>query len=100
MRLSVEVLVVLCILVGVFPALTIGPLLAVGAQAALAGGPYAPLPEYKLAVWHGLNLPLAMSITATVLGLSLYFGLQRRVNLHRLVRLPGWIRSGGREGFL
>jgi multicomponent K+:H+ antiporter subunit A len=99
MRLPVEVLVVLCVLVGLFPALLIGPLLAVGAQAALFGGPYAPLPAYTLAIWHGFNLPLAMSLLATVGGVLLYFGLQRRVNLHRLVRLPGWIRSGGREAF-
>jgi len=55
MRLPVEVLVLLCVLVGLFPALVIGPLLAVGAQAALFGGPYAPLPAYKLAIWHGFN---------------------------------------------
>jgi multicomponent K+:H+ antiporter subunit A len=100
MRLPVEVLVVLCVLVGIAPALTVGPLLAIGAQAALFGGPYAPLPPYKLVIWHGFNLPLAMSIVALVGGLALYFGLQRRVNLHRLVRLPGWITSGGREAFL
>ena len=99
MRLPVEVLVVLCVLVGVAPALTIGPLLAVGAQAALAGGPYAPLPAYQLAIWHGFNLPLAMSFAATVGGVLLYFALQRRVNLHRLGRLPGWIAAGGREAF-
>ena len=99
MRLPVEVLVVLCVLVGLFPALIIGPVLAVGAQAALFGGPYAPLPAYKLAIWHGFNVPLAMSMVATVGGVLLYFVLQRRVNLHRLVRLPGWIRSGGREAF-
>jgi multicomponent K+:H+ antiporter subunit A len=99
MRLPVEVLVVLCVLVGLFPALVIGPVLAVGAQAALFGGPYAPLPAYKLAIWHGFNLPLLMSVVATAGGVLLYFGLQRRVNLHRLVRLPGWIRSGGREAF-
>jgi multicomponent K+:H+ antiporter subunit A len=99
MRLPVEVLVVLCVLVGVFPGLIIGPVLAVGAQSALFGGPYAPLPAYKLAIWHGFNLPLAMSMVATAGGALLYFALQRRVNLHRLVRLPGWIRSGGREAF-
>jgi len=99
MRLPVEVLVLLCVLVGLFPALVIGPVLAVGAQAALFGGPYAPLPAYKLAIWHGFNLPLAMSMVATAGGVLLYFGLQRRVNLHRLVRLPGWVRSGGREAF-
>ena len=100
MRLPVEVLVVLCVLVGIFPGLIIGPVLAAGAQAALFGGPYAPLPAYKLAIWHGFNLPLAMSMAATAGGVLLYFGLQRRVGLHRLVRLPGWIAGGGREAFL
>ena len=100
MRLPVEVLVVLCLLVGMLPAVTVGPLLAVAAQAALHGGPFAPLPEYTLAVWHGFNLPLAMSIIATTGGVALYFVLQRRVNLHRLARLPGWVRSGGREAFM
>ena len=100
MRLPVEVLVALCVLVGIFPGLMIGPVLAVGAQAALFGGPYAPLPAYTLAVWHGLNLPLAMSMAATAGGVLLYFGLQRRGGLHRLARLPGWIAGGGREVFL
>jgi len=99
MRLPVEVLVVLCVLVGLFPGLIIGPVLAVGAQAALFGGPYAPLPAYKLAIWHGFSLPLAMSMTATAGGVLLYFALQRRFNLHRLARLPGWLASGGREAF-
>jgi multicomponent K+:H+ antiporter subunit A len=99
MRVPVEILVVLCIAVGLLPTLTIAPLLAIGAQAALFGGPYAPLPPYTLAIWHGFTLPLAMSIAALVGGLALYFGLQRTVNLHRLVRLPLWTASGGREAF-
>jgi len=100
MRVPVEILVVLCVAVGLLPTLTIAPLLAVGAQAALFGGPYAPLPPYTLAIWHGFNLPLAMSVIALVGGLALYFGLQHTVNLHRLVRLPLWIAGGGREAFL
>jgi multicomponent K+:H+ antiporter subunit A len=100
MRVPVEILVVLCIAVGLAPALTIGPVLAVGAQAALFGGPYSPLPAYTLAIWHGFNLPLAMSVIALAGGLALYFALQRTVNLHRLVQLPLWIASGGREVFL
>src|SRR5690606_9563515 len=92
MRAPVELLVVLCVVVGIVPALTIGPLLAVAAGAALGG----PLPEYSLAIWHGFNLPLAMSVIALAGGFALYFGLQRRVNLHRLVHLP----RGGRDLFL
>jgi len=99
MRLPVEVLVLLCVLVGLFPTLVIGP--AAGRRR--AGGavrrPVRAAAHYKLAIWHGFNLPLAMSMAATAGGVLLYFGLQRRVNLHRLVRLPGWIRSGGREAF-
>ena len=40
MRVPVEVLVVVCLVVGLMPALIIGPLLAIGAQAALFGGSY------------------------------------------------------------
>jgi len=100
MRVPVEILVILCIAVGLLPSMTIAPMLAIGAQAALAGGPYAPLPSYTLAIWHGFNLPFLMSTVALIGGLLLYFGLQRIVNLHRLVQLPLWIASGGREAFL
>jgi multicomponent K+:H+ antiporter subunit A len=100
MRVPVELLVLLCVAVGLAPALTIGPVLAIGAQAALYGGPLAPLPHYELAIWHGFNLPLMMSAIALGGGLLLYFGLQKFINLHRLVRLPLWIRAGGREAFV
>jgi multicomponent K+:H+ antiporter subunit A len=91
MRVPVELLVVLCVAVGIAPALTVAPLLAVAASAALGG----PLPEYSLAVWHGFNLPLLMSAIALVGGLTLYFGLQRKMNLHQFIRVP----RGGREAF-
>jgi multicomponent K+:H+ antiporter subunit A len=100
MRLPVILLVMLCVAVGLAPALVAGPALAVAAQAAIFGAPGASLPTYTLAIWHGLNLPLLMSAVAVVGGVLLYFGLQRFVNLHRVVRLPGWIASGGREFFL
>ncbi len=99
MRVPVEVLVLVCLAVGLAPAWTVAPVLAAGAQAALYGGPVGELPEYSLRLWHGLNLPLAMSALALAAGLALYFGLQRRVNLHRIVRLPLWIERGGREFF-
>lgn len=72
-----------------------GPTLAVAAQAALHGAPGQALPAYTLAIWHGLNLPLLMSTVAVLGGLLLYFGLQRFINLHTLVRLPGWFAAGG-----
>ena len=100
MRLPVLLLVLLCIVVGLLPALTVGPALAVAAQAALHGRPGLPLPEYTLAVWHGLNLPLAMSVVAVVGGTLLYFGLQRFINLHRLVDLPLLWKKSGRDVFV
>jgi multicomponent K+:H+ antiporter subunit A len=80
MRVPVEILVVACLAVGIFPQLTVGPLLAMGAQGTLQG----PLPEYKLAVWHGLNLPLLFSVVGVLGGALIYFALKRGVNLHRI----------------
>ncbi len=75
MRLPVELLVLTCIMVGVLPAATVGPFLAV-AVAPLLGG---ELPYYSLAVWHGFNLPLLMSVVALAGGVLLYLALQRRL---------------------
>ena len=99
MRLPVMLLVLLCLAVGLAPALVAGPLLAVAAQAALYGAPGPALPAYQLAVWHGLNGALLMSAIAVVAGVVLYVALQRGLNLHRITRLPGWVVAGGRELF-
>lgn len=55
-------------LVGTVPALTIAPLLAT----AVMGSLQTTLPEYSLAIWHGFNAPLIMSIIAFILGIFLY----------------------------
>lgn len=68
MKIPVEILVALCVAVGVFPAITVAALLAVAATATLGG----TLPEYHLAVWHGLNIPLLMSVIALVGGIAVY----------------------------
>jgi multicomponent K+:H+ antiporter subunit A len=73
MRVPVEVLVLVVLAVGLLPNLTIGPLLAVGAQGALN----APLPEYKLAIWHGFNVPLLMSALGLAGGVALWGFLHR-----------------------
>ena len=85
LRVPVEILVVACLAVGLAPGWTIGPLLEVGARAVLGS---RPLPEYSLALWHGFNIPLAMSALAMAGGAALYFLLQKRVNLHTLGNLP------------
>ncbi|UTW07158.1 monovalent cation/H+ antiporter subunit A [Pseudomonas benzenivorans] len=68
MKVPVEVLVFLCLLVGILPAYTVAPLLAVAATATLGG----QLPEYSLAIWHGFNLPLLMSFIALFGGILVY----------------------------
>ncbi|WP_193074691.1 monovalent cation/H+ antiporter subunit A [Pseudomonas sp. FME51] len=82
MKIPVEILVALCLLVGLLPGFTVAALLAVAASATLGGD----LPEYSLAIWHGFNLPLAMSFVALMLGVLIYFG--RRQLLGWYVHLP------------
>jgi len=68
MRVPVELLVLVCVVVGTVPAWAIGWLLASAAQPVVGG----TLPAYSLAVWHGVNKPLLMSLAATLLGLLAY----------------------------
>lgn len=68
MKVPVEVLVFLCLLVGILPAYTVAPLLAAAASATLGGN----LPEYSLSIWHGVNLPLIMSLVALIGGVLVY----------------------------
>ncbi len=76
MRFPIEVLVGLCILVGVLPNLTIGPILAVAVHSVLGD----EVPYYSLALWHGLNLPLLMSAIALIGGVTAYRIFGRRIN--------------------
>lgn len=68
MRRPVELLVLLVLLVGLWPAALIGPVLHAGVVAVLGGN----VPDYSLALWHGFNTPLQMSLTALALGTILY----------------------------
>ena len=82
MKVPVEILVALCVAVGVFPAITVAGLLAVAATATLGG----ELPEYHLAIWHGFNLPLVMSFVALFGGIFIYSQRRRLFDLY--ARLP------------
>jgi len=68
------ILVAACLLVGVLPARTVGPVLDMAARSIL--GP--ALPHYELAVWHGFTTPLLMSVFALAGGILLYVSLSRR----------------------
>ncbi|OEY65295.1 monovalent cation/H+ antiporter subunit A [Marinobacter sp. X15-166B] len=78
MKIPVEILVFACIMVGMFPAISVGPLLYAAAAATLGG----PVPDYELAVLHGFNLPLLMSFLAFFGGLLLYTQRQRLFDFH------------------
>lgn len=68
MKIPVDILVLLCLAVGIFPLFTVAPILAV----AVAGTLQTTPPEYSLAIWHGFNLPLMMSFIALSLGVLVY----------------------------
>lgn len=68
MKIPVDFLVIMCFLVGVLPMIFVAPILAI----AVAGSLQTTPPEYSLAMWHGFNLPLMMSILALVLGVVVY----------------------------
>ena len=68
MRFPVMLLVVACLVVGMIPGRTVGPILNVAVASVLGAG----APQYSLAVWHGFNLPLLMSFAALAAGTLLY----------------------------
>ncbi|OYX12608.1 MAG: monovalent cation/H+ antiporter subunit A, partial [Rhizobiales bacterium 32-66-8] len=72
MRFPVELLVVVCLIIGIIPGPTVGPLLADAARSLV--GP--DLPPYSLAVWHGFTLPLLMSVIALLGGILLYLAMR------------------------
>jgi len=75
MRRPIELLVIICLAVGIIPGITIGPFLAEAVTAVL--GPEKPY--YSLSVWHGLNLPLLMSAIAMVGGVIIYIPYYRQL---------------------
>jgi multicomponent K+:H+ antiporter subunit A len=79
MRAPVALLAVICVVVGLLPALTLGPLVLVASTAMLG----QPPPEFHLAIWHGFNLPLLLSLLALAGGVGLYALLARGGRLHR-----------------
>lgn len=77
MRLPAELLVLACLVVGILPGITVGPILETASRSVLGSA----VPEYNLAVWHGLTLALIMSVAAICGGVIAYFLL--RSYLHR-----------------
>ena len=76
MRFPIEFLVLVCVAVGTLPALTIAPFLASAVVSVLG----TQTPEYSLAIWHGFNAPLIMSLIALVGGVALYVVFRGSIN--------------------
>ncbi len=75
MLLPIGLLALVCIVVGVMPAQTVGPGLQRAAVALLGDA----APAFTLKVWHGFNLALTMSLGALVVGGLLYLVFRRRL---------------------
>ena len=95
MRFPVEVLVVFCLVVGVIPGLSIGPLLHNAVESVLG----EQTPYYSLALWHGFNVPLLMSFIALGGGVLLYIVLRKRFNLTQRDRTPVLYRFNGKQAY-
>jgi multicomponent K+:H+ antiporter subunit A len=68
MRFPVGLLVLACLLVGIVPGLTIGPLLRTALHAVLGDA----IPTYSLAIWHGFTPEFLMSLVAISGGVAIY----------------------------
>lgn len=95
MRFPVEVLVVFCLIVGIIPGLSVGPLLHNSVQSVLGD----MTPYYSLALWHGFNIPLIMSFVALGGGVLFYTVLRVRFNLTQIDRVPVLYRFNGKQAY-
>jgi multicomponent K+:H+ antiporter subunit A len=95
MRVPVELLVVACLVVGMLPQWAMQDILATAAAPVVGGA----LPEFDLALWHGFNLPLAMSLVALAGGLLLYRLLRGPQRRGRYPRTPVLGALSGRRIF-
>jgi len=94
MLIPSAILVLTCLVVGMLPSYTLGPFLHNAVQAILG----ADMPQYDLRVWHGFNLPLAMSFLALGGGIVLLWLLGPRQQ-RRPGKAPLIYRLDGRRSF-
>lgn len=95
MRVPVELLVFVCLLVGILPSLTVDPFLHTAALGVLG----SEMPQFKLALWHGFNMPLLMSVLALAGGIVIYWLLKNYLNSKQCEGSPGVRRLNGKQIF-
>ncbi|WP_448585199.1 monovalent cation/H+ antiporter subunit A [Thermaurantiacus sp.] len=83
MQVPMAILVALVVIVGVAPQLAVRDLLLAASAAVLQG----PVPPVKLAVWHGFNAALVMSIIALGGGIFWYWRRDHLFTLHERIAL-------------
>ncbi len=95
MRVPVELLVLICLVVGIFPAWAVGRYLDAAALPVVGG----ELPPFNLALWHGVNTPLIMSLVALAGGTALYLFVRRQREAGRVDAPPLMYRIDGKRIF-
>ena len=84
MRVPIELLVLTCLVVGIVPQWSIQAILSTAATPVVGG----VLPPFDLAVWHGFNLPLGMSLLALAGGVCLYLLMRWLMQRDLIQRTP------------
>lgn len=96
MRAPATLLAILCILVGLFPALLVENIVNSTARASTQ---VMDFEGAHLALWHGFNMPLLMSAIALVGGLIFYFSLAKGGKIRDIDFDPYLGRLQGRVAF-
>src|SRR5690554_6446786 len=94
MLIPSALLVLTCLVVGIAPGLTVGPVLQNATLSILGDA----TPSYDVQVWHGVNLPLIMSFVAMAGGVVLLWLLRNRFR-NRPGSAPFIYRLDGRRSF-
>jgi multicomponent K+:H+ antiporter subunit A len=95
MRIPIELLVIACLVVGIFPQWAAGDVLAAASRPVVG----EPLPAYSLALWHGFTAPLAMSFVALAGGTVLYVAFAAKLKQRPLRTTPLIQRFDGKRAF-
>ncbi len=93
MRAPATLLAILCILVGLLPALLVENIVNSTARAATQNFAFEGT---HLALWHGINLPLFMSLVALIGGVIFYFALAKGGTIREIDLDPKLGRLQGR----
>lgn len=96
MRAPATLLAILCILVGLFPALLVENIVNSTARASTQ---VMDFEGTHLALWHGFNMPLLMSVIASIGGLIFYFSLAKGGKIREIDLDPYLGRLQGRVAF-